>query len=214
VVGLLALGVSLPVWAVALVAIPAVLALAVGYRHPTFRWTGLGLLYVALPCAAFVALRQAGAFGWAAILFVILVVSATDTAAYFGGRSFGGPKLWPHVSPNKTWSGAVSGLLAAMIVGGLFASLLSGAGNALIGALIAAPLSVAAQAGDLLESAVKRRFGVKDSGRIIPGHGGVLDRIDGLFGAATLSWLIAWLGVGGGILILPHDIGVLSGGAP
>ena len=97
-------------------------------------------------------------------------------------------------------------------MGGLTAWL-TGAGSFVTGMLLAAPLSVAAQAGDFLESAVKRRFGVKDSGHIIPGHGGVLDRMDGLFAAAALAWLIAGLGLGGGVLALPADIAALTGDA-
>jgi phosphatidate cytidylyltransferase len=166
------------------------------------NWMGLGIPYVAIPCAAFILLRQAEPAGWIAIVFILAVVWATDVAAFFGGRSFGGPKLWPRVSPKKTWSGALSGLFAAMAAGGLTA-MLTRAGHPAAGMAIAIPLSIAAQAGDLLESSLKRKFDVKDSGRIIPGHGGVLDRVDGLFGAAPLAWLIAALGLGGNILVLP-----------
>ena len=148
-------------------------------------------------------LRQAEApVGWAAVLFILVVVWATDIAAYFAGRGIGGPKLWPRVSPKKTWSGALGGTAAALVAGGLVVAL-SGIGGFVTGAALAVPLSIAAQAGDLFESAVKRKFGVKDSGTIIPGHGGVLDRVDGLFGAAALAWLLAGLGLGGGILMLP-----------
>jgi phosphatidate cytidylyltransferase len=181
------------------------LSLLAGWRDRRLFWNGLGLVYVAVPCAAFIVLREAEPNGWAAILFIVLVVWVTDIAAYFGGRAIGGAKLWPRVSPGKTWSGAVTGLAAAVLAGGAIAWLTSAGGPAL-GMALAAPLSVATQAGDLLESAVKRRFGVKDSGHIIPGHGGILDRIDGLLGAAALAWLIAGLGIGGDILALPPDI--------
>jgi phosphatidate cytidylyltransferase len=193
-----------PDWPIGLVAIPAFLSLIAGYWRRPFLWNGLGLLYVAIPCAAFIVLRQPEPQGWTAILFIVLIVWATDTGAYFGGRSIGGAKLWPRVSPKKTWSGALTGLAAAMAVGALV-GWVSGAG-AVAGLLIALALSVATQAGDLLESAVKRRFGVKDSGHVIPGHGGVLDRIDGLFAAAALAWLIAGLGLGSELLTLPQDI--------
>ena len=168
-------------------------------------WMTLGLPYVAVPCAALILLRQAEPSGWIAIVFVLAVVWATDVAAFFGGRYFGGPKLWPRVSPKKTWSGALSGLFAAIAAGGLTA-MLTPTGSPTAGMAIAIPLSIAAQAGDLFESSIKRKFDVKDSGHIIPGHGGVLDRVDGLFGAAALAWLIAALGLGGNILVLPSGL--------
>jgi phosphatidate cytidylyltransferase len=198
--GSLQLGESL--LAIAFVAVPAALALGAGAGERALRWMGLGLLYVGVPCAAIIVLRQADPFGWAAILYVLFVVWATDIAAYFGGRNIGGPKLWPRVSPKKTWSGALSGLAAAVAAGGTTAGLTTG-GNVRAGLILAVPLSVAAQAGDLLESAVKRHFDVKDSGNVIPGHGGILDRVDGMFGAAVLAWLLAFAGLGGNILALP-----------
>ena len=203
--GLMALSFDMTDIAVGLLALPAFLALAAGFLFGTARWLGYGLAYVALPCAALIVLRQAEPHGWAAVLFILLVVWATDIAAYFGGRSFGGPKLWARVSPKKTWSGAVSGLAAGVVAGGLLVWL-ADAGKISAGLLLAAPLSIAAQGGDLMESAVKRHFDVKDSGKIIPGHGGVLDRVDGLFAAAALAWLIAGIGIGGDILALPREI--------
>jgi len=211
-VGLLSLAFVGPDWPIALIGVPALMALAAGFFHPPSLWTGLGIVYVAAPCAGFIILRQAEPFGWAAILFILFVVWATDIAAYFAGRSFGGPKLWPQVSPKKTWSGAIAGLAAAIAAGGLTVRL-TGAGDLVTGFLLAVPLSIAAQAGDLFESSVKRRFGVKDASQVIPGHGGVLDRIDGLLGAAALAWLIAALGLGGGILALPAEVAALSQGA-
>jgi phosphatidate cytidylyltransferase len=125
--------------------------------------------------------------------------------AYFSGRLLGGPKLAPHISPNKTWSGFFGGLagavLASLLVAYLFAS---GAGWA--GAALAVLLAIAASIGDLLESWIKRRFGHKDSGRLIPGHGGVLDRIDGLIVAAALTWAIGWLA--GGMPLEPGKTGM------
>lgn len=181
---------------------PALAAIVAAALLPRLRWTLSGFVYVIVPCAAFIVLRRAEASGWAAILFVLVVVWATDIAAFFGGRAIGGARLWPRVSPKKTWSGAICGLVAATAAGGL-AVWSTGIGDISAGLLLAVPLSIAAQAGDLLESAVKRRFGAKDSGTIIPGHGGVLDRVDGLFGAAAASWLLAALGLGGGVLSLP-----------
>lgn len=189
----------------ALLGAPTLLALAVGLRDHAFRWLGYGLVYVALPSAGLLLLRQAEPYGWAAVLFILAVVWATDVAAFFGGRAIGGPKLWPRVSPKKTWAGAISGFVAALLVGGIV-TILAGSGAFWVGAALAAPLAIAAEAGDLLESAVKRRFGVKDSGTTIPGHGGVLDRVDGLLGAAALAWLIAALGFGGGVLALPASV--------
>jgi phosphatidate cytidylyltransferase len=198
---------ALQVWSVAvglaLIVVPAALALVAGIAQKALRSVGLGLLYLGIPCAAVILLRQAEPFGWAAVRYVLFVVWATDIAAYFGGRSLGGPKLWPRVSPKKTWSGALSGLTAAVVAGGATAGLTTG-GNVRAGLILAVPLSIASQAGDLLESAVKRRFGAKDSGQVIPGHGGVLDRIDGLLGAAAMAGLLALLGLGGALLTLPE----------
>jgi phosphatidate cytidylyltransferase len=202
--GLLSVPLADADWPIGLIALPALLALLAGFWREPFLWLGLGLVYVAIPSAAMIVLREAEPHGRVAILFLFLVVWATDVAAYFGGRRLGGPKLWPRVSPKKTWSGALSGLVAGMAAGGL--TLLPTSAGPLAGLLIAAPLSVAAQAGDLLESALKRHFGVKDASHIIPGHGGVLDRVDGLFGAAALAWLLAALGAGADILALPRDI--------
>jgi len=198
--------------ALGLIGVAGLMMLAGGLRQTSLRWAGIGLIYAAAPCAALVLLREAEPNGWAAILFLLVVVWATDTAAYFGGRRIGGPKLWPRVSPKKTWSGALTGMAAAMFAGGLVAAL-TGAGTVAMAILLAAPLSAASQAGDLFESAIKRRFGLKDSGRLIPGHGGLLDRVDGLFGAAALAWLLAALGWGGQLLSLPQDVAALPGGA-
>jgi phosphatidate cytidylyltransferase len=209
--GLIALALGRLDWALAVIAIPALAALAAGLSRRPFLWAGLGLVYVAVPSAGIVLLRDAEPRGWAAVLFVLLVVWTTDTAAYVGGRSLGGPKLSPRISPKKTWSGALSGLGTAAVVGAIAASL-TGAGGILPAFLLALLLSLATQAGDLFESGLKRRFGVKDSGAIIPGHGGVLDRIDGLYGAAALAWFIAALGLGAGILNLPGA--ALPGAAP
>lgn len=143
------------------------------------------LAYAGLPAIALTLLRGSDAPGLLALLFLFAAVWATDIGAYFCGRSFGGPKLAPAISPGKTWSGAVGGALigcaagvAAGWAGGLSPTIALAAG--------AAALSVVSQFGDLFESAVKRRFGAKDSGRLIPGHGGLMDRIDGLVAAAVV----------------------------
>lgn len=150
---------------------------------------GWGFLYVVLPGFALLVLRWA----WAGLVFwAMLVTWATDIFAYFAGRSIGGPKLAPTISPNKTWSGLIGGMAGAAIVGALAASLLNlGAPFLYLGA----PMGLLAQLGDLYESSVKRRHGVKDSGTLLPGHGGVLDRLDGLLPVvvATLLALVAVL---------------------
>jgi phosphatidate cytidylyltransferase len=151
----------------------------------------LGVIYVGLPCVALIWVRADPLAGQTNILLLILVVWATDIGAYLAGRLIGGAKLAPRISPGKTWSGAAGGLLAAILVG------LSIAPRA---ALVAAGLSLVAQAGDLLESGIKRHFGVKDSGWLIPGHGGLLDRLDGVLAASLLAAALA-CGLGRGALI-------------
>ncbi len=121
------------------------------------------------------------------LIWLILVVVITDVAGYFAGRMIGGPKFWPAISPKKTWSGTVAGWIGAGVLGAVFMSI-SGAGPVLI--LISMGTSLASQMGDIAESAIKRRVGVKDSSRLIPGHGGVLDRFDGLIGAALLVLIV------------------------
>lgn len=121
------------------------------------------------------------------LVWLLLVVIVTDIAGYFAGKAIGGPKFWPSISPKKTWSGTVAGWIAAGIVGAFFVPLTE-AGYLLI--LVSMITSFASQMGDIAESAIKRRMGVKDSSRLIPGHGGVLDRFDGLIGAALLVLVI------------------------
>lgn len=120
-------------------------------------------------------------FGLTWMVWLLLVVVVTDIAGYFAGRLIGGPKLWPRVSPKKTWSGTVAGWLGSAVIALLFANATT-AGFGLIGVSVA--VSMASQIGDIAESAIKRRAGVKDSSHLIPGHGGLLDRFDGMLGAA------------------------------
>lgn len=173
------------------------LALAVAGIHA--RWMGAGpwpvagLAYAGLTAIALAGLRGADAAGLAATLFLFAVVWATDILAYFTGRALGGPKLAPSISPGKTWSGAVGGAVAAVLAGlAVAASFGALPGWAALFAL-ALVLSVVSQAGDLFESALKRRFGVKDSSQLIPGHGGVMDRVDGLAAAALALFVIGAL---------------------
>jgi phosphatidate cytidylyltransferase len=152
-------------------------------------WIVSGLVYAAAMFAAPVILRSDPAFGLVAIVLLFAIVWSTDIFGYFAGRAIGGPKLMPAVSPKKTWSGAIAGTLGAMIVAVLVAKLF-GSFSIVAIAAIAFLLSVCAQAGDLFESFVKRKFGVKDSSQIIPGHGGVMDRLDGFWAAAVIGCII------------------------
>ncbi|MFG1479347.1 phosphatidate cytidylyltransferase [Xanthobacter sp. V4C-4] len=153
-------------------------------------WSLGGIAVAAAAALPVVALRGADGLGLLAVLFLYAVVWATDIFAYFAGRALGGPKLWPRVSPNKTWSGAIGGAVAGTGAGVLVAAL-GGIAHLLPVAAIAVALSVVSQTGDLAESAVKRRCGVKDASRLIPGHGGILDRLDGFAAAALAAVLLA-----------------------
>ena len=130
-------------------------------------------------------LRDTLGFGW--LMWLVTVVVTTDVFGYFAGRTFGGPKFWPKVSPNKTWSGTAAGWVGAAVVGLIFSSN-TGLGLELVGISIA--VSMASQMGDMAESGMKRRLGVKDSSNLIPGHGGLLDRFDGMLGASVFILLI------------------------
>jgi len=168
------------------------------------QWAATGFLYAAAAEIASVLVRQDPASGFAALFFVLLVVWAADIGGYFAGRGIGGPKLWPSVSPKKTWAGAIGGFAGGLAVAGAFAA--AGAGKTGPLLALAAFLSVISQLGDLFESAVKRRFGVKDSSHIIPGHGGLLDRLDGFVAAVVAAAILGFLrggadGVGRGLMI-------------
>ena len=156
---------------------------ASGTAHRRWLWLAAGAVYIAVPCIAIIWLRSDAAVGRQAIFWLFAVVWATDIGAYFAGRGIGGPKLAPRISPGKTWAGLLGGMVCAALVGAATALLLD-LSRAVPLIVISALLAVVAQAGDLLESMVKRRFGVKDSGHLIPGHGGVLDRLDGMLTAA------------------------------
>jgi phosphatidate cytidylyltransferase len=152
-------------------------------------WCAGGLVYAAALLIAPVLLRRDASFGFAAILFLFVIVWLTDSTAYFVGRAVGGPKLMPRVSPNKTWSGAIAGTGASMIGGVIVASQFDIGGLAAT-AVVALVLSVISQIGDLAESAVKRQFNAKDASQLIPGHGGLMDRLDGFVAAAAAGVLI------------------------
>jgi phosphatidate cytidylyltransferase len=157
-------------------------------------WRILGIPYVSLPPLAFVTLRGDPVFGLTAILLIFAVVWAADSAAYFAGRAIGGPRLAPAVSPNKTWAGLAGAVIAGTLAGLVVAELTDLPRLAAIG-LLSGALAAIEQAGDLFESAAKRACDTKDTGSLIPGHGGVLDRADGLIAAACAAALLgAWRG--------------------
>jgi phosphatidate cytidylyltransferase len=158
------------------------------------RWRPAGVAYAAVLGAGLLLIRLSPD-GLAAVLLLLAVVWATDTGAYLAGRLLGGAKLWPAVSPGKTWAGAIGGLLAGVIGGLLVAGLLDISFVPVL-ALVVAGLSIFSQIGDLFESWVKRQFGAKDSGKLIPGHGGLMDRVDGLVFATGFALLIGWLHAG------------------
>ena len=167
-------------------------------------WNAAGFFYAAAAEVAAVLVRLDQAWGFVALILILLVVWVTDIGGYFAGRGIGGPKLWPRVSPKKTWAGAVGGFAASLVIAGGFAAFGLGKTGPLL--LLGAMLSIASQLGDLFESAVKRRFGVKDSSQIIPGHGGLMDRLDGLVAAVVLAAIFGFLragadGVGRGLMV-------------
>lgn len=187
------LGIGWPLVGAALAAAAAALAILTWGRAST-PWVVSGLAYAAIVALVPTATRDRPDLGAAAILWMFAVVWTTDVVAYFVGRRFGGPKLWPAVSPKKTWSGFLGGLAGGTAAGaGVWLS--AGWPWSTLPAYVAtvaavsALASVASQAGDLMESAMKRRFSVKDSGRLIPGHGGVMDRLDGFVAVALLVGL-------------------------
>ncbi|HVK92597.1 MAG TPA: phosphatidate cytidylyltransferase [Mycoplana sp.] len=160
-------------------------------------WLPGGIAYAGLTALSLAAIRADDATGLVAMLFVFAVVWATDILAYFVGRAIGGPKLAPAISPGKTWSGAIGGTVAAVVAGcALYLYVFQSAG--LWVPAIAFVLSVFSQVGDLFESFIKRRFGVKDSSRLIPGHGGVMDRVDGLVFACFAAFLLGLAATLGG----------------
>ena len=165
--------------------------LAVAALAPSSRrlWIAGGVPYAGAIGLAPVVLRTDAEHGFLAVIFLYAIVWTTDIVGYFVGRVVGGPKLMPRISPKKTWSGAIGGTVAAIVVA--IATANAAGLTGLLGvAMIAAVLSIVAQAGDLFESALKRRFGAKDSSHVIPGHGGLMDRLDGFVAATVLAALV------------------------
>jgi len=157
-------------------------------------WNLLGVLYAAVPGVGLVVVRNDPEWGMTTLLWIVGLVVAADTGGYIAGRSIGGPKLAPRISPNKTWAGLGGAVAGAALVGLLTAFIVNHT-NVWVLVLLSAALGLIEQAGDLVESALKRHFGVKDASHIIPGHGGVLDRIDGLLAVAVAVLVIGeWTG--------------------
>ncbi len=164
------------------VLVTAVLCLLLRLKRDGALWSAFGCFYILVPMLFIIWLRgdEIGfqSEGFRQLFYLIIVVVAADTFAYFGGSYFKGPKMAPKLSPNKSWSGFVSGVLGACVIGG-FAGHYFGFGS-VFGAILAVPVAVVSVFGDFLESGLKRKLGVKDSGGLLPGHGGLLDRLDSL----------------------------------
>lgn len=169
---------------IALIALTYVLY--TGGDDPGPMVTILGTFYIGTAAIAFILLRQVDPFGFLSILWAALVVVGADIGGYFAGRIIGGAKLWPAVSPKKTWSGLGGGVVLAFFVGGIFSWATTGTYFYQV-CLVSMIAAVVSQAGDLAESALKRRFNVKDASGLIPGHGGVLDRLDGHLAAILVA---------------------------
>ena len=186
---------------------------AVAWFSPEQRiWAAAGFFYASAAEVASVLVRFDQVWGFVALILILLVVWVTDIGGFFAGRGIGGPKLWPRVSPKKTWAGAVGGFAASLAVAAGFVAVGFGQveppltlklGPVL---LVGAVLSIVSQLGDLFESAVKRRFGVKDSSHLIPGHGGLMDRLDGFVAAVVVAAIFGLLrggvdGVGRSLMV-------------
>lgn len=185
---------GLPGTALALAAIGAATVWGMARRRDGAPlWVAGGALWVALPCVAFLWLARAAPMGRATLLWVLAVVWATDIGAYAVGRTLGGPRLAPRWSPRKTWAGLVGGTVSAALAGGATALALGLSPRWPLVAVSAA-LAIVEQFGDLAESLAKRRFGVKDSSGLIPGHGGLLDRLDGMLAVIPTVALLTLFG--------------------
>lgn len=178
-------------WALGLLLAVFIVAIGFTLLRGVSRWFPAGVFYAGLTGIALAEIRGVDTGGLHAMLFLFAVVWATDILAYFVGRAIGGPKLAPKISPGKTQSGAMGGAVSAVIAGSLIVYFLVPEADWLVAAAVAFILSVCSQAGDLFESFIKRRFGVKDSSHLIPGHGGVMDRVDGLIFACFAAFLLA-----------------------
>jgi len=183
----------------ALVAIAALTAASAGLAATDepggAKWRYFGVPYVSLPAIALVVLRSDATYGISAIVWVMATVWAADSLAYFSGRIIGGPKLAPRLSPKKTWAGLGGAMVGSAVAAAAVGLAVGVTGLAVLSAL-AAVLAIVEQGGDLFKSAMKRHYGVKDSGRLIPGHGGIIDRVDGLVAVATAAAVIGTVRAG------------------
>lgn len=159
-------------------------------------WALGGYLYALVPALSFLWLWGKGAMGGWIVLWMMVIVWSMDTGAYFAGKKIGGPKMSPRISPNKTWAGLIGGALCATIFGVVFDHFAGLPWDMAMVALFSAGLAIWSQVGDLAESAVKRHFKVKDSGNLIPGHGGIMDRVDGIVFAAPAVALLVYVQYG------------------
>lgn len=175
----------LPVW-LALLIFMAFVAFGISQFRINRRLFAAFAGMVLLAGMSLMHLRDFYGFGWE--IWLVLVVVVTDIAGYFAGRMFGGPKFWPAISPKKTWSGTVAGWIGAALVGLVF-SINTGVGFQLV--IVSMLIALASQMGDIAESALKRKMGVKDSSTLIPGHGGLMDRFDGMLGAALFLLVLS-----------------------
>lgn len=185
-------------WAISALVLAAALAGAERARRGGLLWAMLGYLYIAIPCLFIIWLRGDeagfGADGFLKVVFIMVIVFAADIGAYFGGSYFKGPKIAPKLSPNKSWSGGVSGLIAGAVLGAIAASFMGF--SAIYGAMLAVPIVILSVMGDFLESGLKRILKVKDSGDLLPGHGGFLDRLDSL--------MLTVVGAGLALILIPQ----------
>ncbi len=172
-----------------LLAVAGAGAMADALLKRTAGWGLVGALYVGFAAICLIGLRGDAVEGKYVIYWLAMTVIATDVGAYFSGRIIGGPKLWRRVSPNKTWAGLAGAMVLSAICSAVFSQLALGYVELFL-SLLAALTAIVAQSGDLIESAYKRHFGVKDSGAILPGHGGVLDRLDGMLSATLFVAII------------------------
>ena len=180
-----------PLFALLMLIVGAILVMTLNVGK-SGRASAAGVLYVGVPAVSLLWLRASTPDGFSAALFLLAIAGASDIAAFFVGRTVGGFKLWPSVSPNKTWSGLIGALIAGAVVGAVAAHLLPNASFAYL-MVVALVLGLIAQLGDLAESAIKRGFGVKDTSDLIPGHGGFMDRLDGVVAVASVAGLLAFI---------------------
>ena len=181
-------------WTALSVLAAGIIATLLTSRSGNARLEAVGVAYAGMPVVALTWMR-ASPSGWEVVLLLFLIVWSTDTGAYVSGRAIGGPKLLPRVSPNKTWAGLLGGVACAALVASLFAR---SVGSPVPGRVIviALALGVLSQLGDLAESGLKRAYGVKDASGLIPGHGGFMDRVDGLIFAAVGAAIYSAVGFG------------------